>query len=338
MKRKTGVLLWTFVSVAMAVLIVWRVFLRRVDSSGPPTLHQMINTPQPISKHPPPSVLPPITAPDFQKLQDDQERRAKAYSEMWRTPIVFYGRVLDEKESPVPGAKIVFDANTIDATLTKEGHVRETVYSDANGRFEISGIRSRSIGLQLTHPDYYNSAKNPGGVSYAGDRHPNVPDKPENAWVFRMYKKRAPAELVNSSGGGHGRMDGNPMGINLGKYGQIKAEGNWSKPQQWDGKPFDWEVRLSIPNGGIMECADEVTFEAPTEGYKSEMIITMSKDDRNWKTDIRRSFYIKSGSVFGRIDASISTYHDLYLSVHYTINPTGSVNLESGNGARITAP
>jgi hypothetical protein len=271
-----------------------------------------------------------------EQIQRDESK--KSYRSLWRTPIVFYGRVLDETNRPIEGAQVTYEGNTIDPTLTFESHFKSDVYSDANGLFKIGEIRGRDITFQLSHPSYYNSAKNSGGVSYAGDRNPNIPDKPEKAWVFRMYKKRIPAELVNSSGGGHGRMDGSPLNINLGQYGQIKAEGNWSRSQQWNGKPFDWEVRLSVPNGEILECTDEVSFEAPTDGYKPAITITMSKDDKNWKTDIRRSFYIKSGSVFGRIDASISTYHDLYLNVHFSINPTGSTNLESGNGARITAP
>ena len=221
---------------------------------------------------------------------------------MWRTPILFYGRVLDEKGMPVSGAKILYSANTVDFTLTFEGHIEAAVYSDTQGQFKISGFKSRCIGFQLSHPDYYESGKNRTLASYAGDRDPNIPDTPEKAWVFRMYKKRNPAKLVNSSGGGHGRMDGIPLSINLGKHGQIRTEGMWSKPQVWDGKPFDWEVRLSIPNGEIQECTDEVTFEAPTEGYKPEFKVTMSKDDKPWTTELTRSFYIKSGNMFGRID------------------------------------
>jgi hypothetical protein len=251
---------------------------------------------------------------------------------------VFYGRVLDEEGRPVGGAQVAYEGNAIDPTLTVESHFRGDVYSVANGMFRIGNLRGREITFQLSHPDYYGSAKNPGGVSYAGDRNPNVPDSLEKAWVFRMYKKRTPVALVNSSNGGHGRMDGSPLSINLGKYGQVEAEGNWSKPEQWDGKPFDWQVRLSVSNGEIIKCTDELSFEAPTDGYTPSVTIAMSKDDKAWNTDIRQSYYIKSGNVFGRIDVSISTYHDLYLNLHYTINPTGSTNLENGSGVQFTAP
>ena len=114
-------------------------------------------------------------------------RRSSQFTAMSRTPIVFYGRVLDEKELPVEGAKVVYTANTIDFTLTFEGHVEREVYSDAQGRFEISGLRSRGMGFEVSHSDYYASGKNRTGVSYAGDRDPNIPDTPDKAWVFRMY-------------------------------------------------------------------------------------------------------------------------------------------------------
>ena len=81
-----------------------------------------------------------------------------------------------------------------------------------------------------------------------------------------------------------------------------------------------------------------MTFEAPTEGYKPEFKVTMSKDDKPWTTELTRSFYIKSGNMFGRIDITLSVYHDLFLFVHYTINPDGSTNLETGHGCLIVTP
>jgi hypothetical protein len=293
----------------------------------------------PVSREPTNSNTQPNRKPlDIQALHKDDERRQREFRKMSRTPIVFFGRVLDEQELPVKGAKIEYSANTIDVTLTQEGHTQAAVYSDAKGMFEISGIRSRGLGFEVTHPDYYSSGKNRNGVSYAGDRDRNIPDTPNKAWVFRMYKKRNPVKLLNSSGGGHGHMDGSPLAVKLGNFGQIVAEGKWGRQQAWDGKPFDWELRISVPGGGIMECNDEITFEAPAESYKSEYIIAMSKDDKNWKSDLKRSFYFKSGNVFGRADATISVYHDLFFHVHYIVNPDGSTNLESGAGSRITGP
>lgn len=257
---------------------------------------------------------------------------------MWRTPIVFYGRVLDEKGAPVSGVKVTYGANTLDVSLEREGHVQGTVVSDAGGLFRISGLKSRGLTFGLSHPDYYNSPKNRTGISYAGDRDPNIPDTPGKAWIFGVYKKQKPANLVNRSNTGHGSMDGTPLKIDLGTYGQLIAEGTSSKPAEWDGKPFDWNLRFFIPNGEIVECNDEVTFHAPMEGYGPGVALAMSRNDKGWRTDVWKSFYIKTGNLFGRIDVFVSVYHDLYLSVHYLINPDGSTNLESGRGAEIVSP
>jgi hypothetical protein len=110
-----------------------------------------------------------------------------------------------------------------------------------------------------------------------------------------------------------------------------------SKPQQWDGPALIGRCDSRSRRRNV-ECLDEVTFEAPTNGYKADETITMSRADRHWKTDVKRRFYIKTGSVFGRIDVTSALYHDLYISVHYVINPSGSTNLETGDGARIVAP
>jgi hypothetical protein len=256
----------------------------------------------------------------------------------WQTPIVFFGKVLDEKNLPVVGAKVTDGPISVNAMTGQEGDVRGDVYSDAQGLFVISGIKSRAMGVQLSHPDYYTSRKNRNLISYEGGVNPNAPDTPAKAWIYRMYKKRASADLVRGQAGLHGTMDGTPFILNLGKFGKVIAEGMRAKPQPWDGKPFDWQVRLSVPDGGIAPCTDEVSFEAPTDGYTPDIKVIMSKEDKNWKTDIRKSYYIRTANVFGRIDVSISSYHDLFFAIQYRFNPTGSNNLEGGFGTLVPTP
>src|SRR6266481_8469900 len=71
----------------------------------------------------------------------------------WRTPIEFYGKVVDEGEAPVPNAQIDFSCNDVSATGTS--NYRRT--SDGNGLFSISRIRGKLLVVKVVKDGYYTS-------------------------------------------------------------------------------------------------------------------------------------------------------------------------------------
>ena len=72
----------------------------------------------------------------------------------WRTPIEFYGEVVDENTNPVSGAKIDFDANDTSASGTSVFHTQ----SDANGLFSIKNIQGKILGVKVSKEGYYSYA------------------------------------------------------------------------------------------------------------------------------------------------------------------------------------
>lgn len=259
-----------------------------------------------------------------------REESVKSTKEQFRTPIIFYGKVIDENDQPVVGAEIKYSCNSIDVTLTQEVHYDGKVYSDASGMFKIDGIRGIDLGFQLSHPDYYNSVKNRTLVGYARGRDPNVPETPEAAWIFRMYKKKNPIAMVSGSGGVKVPPNGTPGIISCGKYGRLQAEYLGNPPPTYTGKPFEWLVRLSVPNGGIMEAGPEFNFEAPMSGYQPFIEINMKNTQQGWVESVRKNYFISFGQNFSRMNIYVNSGKEAFVSIDYLINPTlGDRNLES---------
>ena len=69
----------------------------------------------PISPEPTPESNP--AAFIEKRLKQMEEEKQKGLNE-WRTPIEFYGRVIDESNNVVPGAQVDFDCNDVSPTGT----------------------------------------------------------------------------------------------------------------------------------------------------------------------------------------------------------------------------
>ena len=84
------------------------------------------------------------------KQREIEEENSK---DEWRTPIVFYGKVVDEKNAPVPKTTVDFSCNDLSANGTSNYHTT----SDAEGLFSISGISGKLLVVNVTKPGYYTS-------------------------------------------------------------------------------------------------------------------------------------------------------------------------------------
>jgi hypothetical protein len=320
---------------ALLGLVLWIWFA----PPSPETVQPLSPQPSPVeSKATLPSSIPPIitTPVQMQEAKRLYEERVRIREEsvkdtrlQFRTPIVFYGKVIDEKDQPVVGAEVKYGSNSIDPTLTKEVTYEGKVYSDNTGMFKIDDIKGVAVGFEITHPDYYASVKNRTLAGYAMGRDPNVPDTAEKAWVFRMYKKKEPIALISGSNGIKVPVNGTLGTIRLGAQGQMQVEAWASPPSQYTGKPFDWRVRLSIPGGGIIESNEEFNFEAPQNGYQSSIEINMPSGKDGWTESVRKTYILNLGGTYARMNTYVNSGKQIFVSVNYLINPTpGSRNLE----------
>jgi hypothetical protein len=289
--------------------------------------------------------LGPGAAINPQLPGQQQSNKIREYISLWRTPLLFYGKVIDDAGKPISGVKVSYSANSIDVTLTKDEYNQGIVTTDERGIFQINGIRGIGFILHLEHPDYYAYAANRNGFDIRS--HPSdgiIPDSLEHAQVFRMHRKGKPVALIKRNGGLHAPADGTTINFPIrGKsrreiIGEVRAQGWKGAPDPQKENHFDWKVKISVPEGGVLATSKEFAFIAPETGYEQTLEIHMSKDDPNWRSNVKQKLSFKVPNYFIRAGASIDLYHDFYFSMYYYLNPDGSRNLENDPALPLSEP
>jgi hypothetical protein len=257
-----------------------------------------------------------------------------------RTPLDFYGKVVDQYGHPVSGAKVkggILLNEGLDRSKN-EDHYTET---DNQGLFSFIGIHGVGIGFQFTKEGYDYDLKLPS----ARPRDYNV--DPNNPMVFLMWKRQGSEPMVFARIHAYIPCDGSATHLNLltGKLvvggGDMLVKLTRNPVNIVRGKPFDWTVMFEIPIGGLLEESDAYPNEAPAEGYLPSITISMASDQLNWTSSLTRSFYFKSrgGQNYGRMTINITAdFQPPPTSFNADIyaNPSGSRNLEYDPSKRLS--
>lgn len=253
----------------------------------------------------------------------------------WQAPIEFYGRVLDESNAPVSGARIRFSWTD----LTADEHRRmSATESDGVGLFSLRHAQGASLTVWVSKDGYYAAGGGQKGFSYALTGAKFFPD-PQNPVVFFLRKKGQGVELITSANGVRQNLgirvpkDGAPVRVDFFQKqatstGQLEIRQN--KPP-WR-EAAEWSFRISIPDGGFVENGDEFQFEAPESNYQPTVEYHFTKGETNWTTQVVKQFYIAFGQPrkYGwlRIESNLGQETVI---LTYAINPSGSRNLEPAN-------
>ena len=254
----------------------------------------------------------------------------------WRTPIQFYGKVVDESGTPVPNAAIEFSCN--DFSWSGTSNYRRT--SDRNGLFSISRISGKLLVVHVAKDGYYTSRADNDSFYYAGQNVNFTPNKmiPE---VFHLRRIGVADPLIHIQaplGGGKScRIDinGLPVEISL-TSGQVTAPGKgdlrvecWVEQNTGTWK-FDWRCRITIVNGGLQGYTEEFPFQAPSGGYApfDEINMPLSLGDK-WGDRAKRSYFLHlANGNYGRMNFEIIPGGDHFFDLESYVNPSGSRNLE----------
>jgi hypothetical protein len=278
--------------------------------------------------------LPPIksTIPAYrmeyiQKITEDPQ-----YD--WKQPINFYGRVVDESNVPVADVSIHFTWNDISEKGTSDADTK----SDGNGFFSLTDRKGKRLYVDVSKEGYYSSGDARGAAfEYANPNDGLFKPDSMNPVVFHLRKKGVGVDLITSQYGVKSYFGVNcPLNgtvqIDLleRKTGQGQLEVSQIKPTFENWKRADsWSFKMEIPSGGFVEENDEFPFEAPESGYQSAVEFQFQKANADWTTDIKKDYYIKFGNppIYGRLHLETSIVME-GARLTYTINPTGSRNLE----------
>ena len=271
------------------------------------------------------------------QAQVEQDRQAiKNNALLWRRPILYYGKVLDESNQPIVGVQVPFNTSSVNELLTQEKYDAGTAVTDARGIFKIDGVRGIGMVFQLSHSNYYPNPKNITDFDFRDyPQRGNLPNTEENALIFYMHSKGHPVPLVHRRGGADVPVNTGQAIVNL--YGeqdgqmigslQIQAWGD--TPKNWSPTPYDWNVQITLPNGGFVESTNQFDFVAPDTGYQPTIKIKMDKDQPGWSDTVVKTYFVKLASGYLRMGIRMRAKTPLYVSLDYYYNPDGSTDLES---------
>lgn len=238
-----------------------------------------------------------------------------------KMPIEFYGKVVDEKNQPVPDADIDF----VWTDLSAEGTSKQKTKSDNNGLFALHGVLGKNLGVNVAKEGYYTARQKQYGFEYASfsDEQYYEPDA-TNPVIFHLRRKGDTEALLYKEKEIKIAV-GTPVSVPV--YGgtaiRILLQSNQHP------KKGRWESQVSVQNGGLVPATEEFITEAPVNGYQAELTVNpQTPKPPTWELYQGGSFYAKAGQNYGRLDIEMIPGND-WLRVTTWINPTaGSRNVE----------
>jgi Carboxypeptidase regulatory-like domain len=333
-----------FFALLLAILLVGFYFYnhraRRVDGGDNPAEHPRLSSSSPTDEvsrnnnsnvgpvnsptRPPGEVVPPEIAKD---------RIAAGYFGAVRTPISFWGKVVDESGAPIAGATAIILVND---KVLKTGS-RHVLTTDVDGLFSLTGSHGIALSVSVSKDGYSPTAKARAVCGYAvhsGTDIP-IPSKSEPA-VLVLRKKQPVPELIVRSNTIPLSGDGTPIGIALNGPNQHSPSDTDIRVQvsispATVSNRYNWICRISLLDGGIQRRADPFNFEAPESGYHEvEEIRMAAADARPWSPQGFGDYFVKlNNDSYARVALQIVTGGDRFITVVSYLNPTpGSRNLE----------
>ncbi|MGO8929612.1 MAG: choice-of-anchor tandem repeat GloVer-containing protein [Limisphaerales bacterium] len=307
-----------------------------ITSEGGPLGHGTIyrlNLSKPESPSPPPGR---INVPIL--LHTVSNRVDPRLLDLMQGPIEFYGKIVDENSNTVAGAGVTFQWNDL---LARGYAASATTQSDSNGLFSLHGKQGSSMSVSVGKEGYYGSHDSKqyfkfGKMDASAKHLPN----PQSPVVFTLRKMGKGAELISTEFplgmGQHPqlRRDGTPVEIDMFKGGQASPGTGQLKMEFWNNvtnrnvRTFNWQLKLTVPGGGLIETQEEFPFEAPESGYQLPLVVDMLATNKNWITDLRTKYYVHlPDGKYGRLEIDLMAYNGS-IRVHSVVNPSGSRNLE----------
>jgi hypothetical protein len=260
----------------------------------------------------------------------------QSWNSEWRTPIAFYGKVVDEKGMAVSNVSVDFSCNDVSATGTSTYQVK----SDTNGLFSIRHIKGKLLVVAVGKDGYYASRADNNSFYYAGQNVNYVPNpaKPESFHLRKIGLAEPLIHIQAPMGGGKGsriEKNGSPVELSLvsGKVvppgqGDLRVE-CWTQEPKGSWK-FDWRCRITVVNGGIQQYTNEFPFQAPVDGYTATDEIKMPVSLREaWGTSAKRSYFLAlANGNYGRMTFEMVAGGDHFFQIESFLNPSRSRNLE----------
>jgi len=338
-------LLIVFIAIAVAALCAWWLSARYQEKIEPRHPVQVTSSPTPsMPTVPQPSLATPVRADAATVVNAPDIPKQQRFMAIFSTAISFYGKVVDEKGLPVPGA--IAKIRVADKPWTNG--TRYERLSDENGFFEITGINGAELYVEVAKEGYHQTNASQKSVRYAGppsNTNESIPTQDAPA-LFVLKQKGVPASLIYISERPiKVPKNGSPLEVSL-KTGRPVPSGQgdlrvevWTEDGRRDNEGrYPWRCRLSVPGGGLLERTNPQAFEAPAEGYLPTIELIPSEQQWSPRSESYYFAELHNGS-FARLEFRLRTDGEHYFVIESFLNPQpGSRNLEYDRSLRIMAP
>jgi hypothetical protein len=242
----------------------------------------------------------------------------------FKTPLLFYGKVVDDQGFPVKGANIKFSW----MDLSSEGTGKKYVMSDVTGLFSLSGVVGKDIGVHISKEGYrcyISSNRFDFETSILSGQNYYNPI-PENPVVFVLRKNREAEPIIEYSEKRAEVPQGQSKQFTIGPNGTTLLFERMTNNAPVRG---GWVARVSVPGGGLALTTEEFPYEAPEDGYVDSMEITnATPKPPNWPSFYGAMMYFKTSQGYGRVMVSYISNMDRMFVTSWFNPKAGSRNLE----------
>lgn len=276
-------------------------------------------------------------APLEQATSDTAVRRTEAVNKIdgiLKTPITFYGRVIDQNGDPVPSADVFYGVLDRFATAGATNQTR----TQPDGTFTIKGARGAVLQVGVRREGYYMiDGESASSFAYgvSPDENTKSPPTQFQPAVFKLRKRGFAESLIKLRQNYRIPHNGVPVQVDLssGKIsssGDLRVEAWTSQDLHNDRGHYDWRCRISILNGGLVLKAAPFEFQAPTDGYRCCDEMVMPRTATDWQPTLKREYFLQlANGRYARMQFEIFAGGDHFFTVEAYVNPTpGSRNLE----------
>lgn len=276
-----------------------------------------------------------------QRGEEDTSERVRAVIDARNVPIEFWGKVIDQADSPLAEVSIEAQVRHWDYSLqlgTSEQTLTRKLLTKADGLFHVGGETGDDLVLNEIQKDGYElepNAKTGFGFSSAEQ----FTSRPESPVVFKMWRKEIRGSLITREQSFKIEPDGRPYMIDL-MQGSIANTGGgdlriWIRrpPVVGSGQRFDWSAGVEVIKGGLSQELDPGSsmFMAPEAGYTNSLQWQHKAAEDGWSdsTGEQRIFVtLRNGAVFGRLSIEEFAFYNNEVPsrvvVKYALNPSGS--------------
>jgi hypothetical protein len=251
----------------------------------------------------------------------------------WKMPIEFYGKVVDQSDQPVAGAEVELNWTTVIGPIPDP---KKSIFTGPDGRFEVSGIQGKRLWIAVNKQGYLYSTNSVASFEYAAFFNDNfhVPN-PNNPVLFHLHKLMGAEPMYQFEVDKGIAFGGPPVVLDVAS-GKLTASGDFAFSLRLDGRSEtepDYTLLLQAQNNaGFILTNERFPFNAPENGYQTEMTIHQRATDTNYSNRQTFHFYAKTrdgkyGVVWFEVNVPrVGDTASCNATIRY--NPSGSRNLE----------